>query len=213
MDTTTTLAQPADVPAAPSLAARTDNRALLLIALFKLAKALLFLAAAFGTLRMINKDTEVEAKKILHVFRMHDDGKIARAILVKANVIDNPHKRIIGAVLAFYGLLFSIEGFGLLARQRWAEYFTVIMTATGIPIELYELLHRPNHAKVVELVPEEQRHLLIFDKFFLLKLAALGLNVAILWFLIHYVRHNNPHKLAERKDAPPLGEEGSKATV
>lgn len=169
----------------------------MVIAIFKLAKAALVFAAAFGLFRMVNKDTEVEVKKIIHVFRIQDDSKIARTILLKANVIDDPHKRIIGGLLIFYGMLFSVEGFGLLARKRWAEYFTIILTATGIPIELYEIFHRTSHAgkALGKVVPEDQRHLFIFDRLFILKISALLLNVAILWFLIAYVRRNDPHRL------------------
>ena len=209
MDTTTTPPPPpaaavAAVPEGPAGHAQAGNRAIVAIALFKLAKAALFFAVAFGVLRMVNRDTQVEVRKVLHVFRLQDDGKIARAILLKANVIDDPHKRIIGGVLAFYGLLFSIEGFGLLARKRWAEYFTVIMTATGIPYELYEIFHRTNHAAkgVGQLVPQEQRHLFVFDKLMLLKITALVVNVAILWFLILYVRKNDPHRLKAAAETP-----------
>lgn len=221
MDTTTAPAttmdptpRPAAVPFAHHGKAQAGNRGLLLIATFKLAKALLFFAVAFGVMRMVDKDTQVEVKKVLHVFRMHDDGKIAREILLKANAIDNPHIRIIGGLLALYGTLFAIEGIGLLLRQRWAEYFTVIMTATGIPIELYEIFHRTNHADkgVGGLVPEGQRHLFVFDKLMILKISALLVNVAILWFLINYVRRNNPHRRATLPDAIP-GSEGQAGTA
>ncbi len=216
MDTTTTPAtssRPVAVPVARRGKAQAGNRGLLLIALFKLGKALLFFAVAFGVMRMGNKDTQVEVKKILHMFRMHDDGKIAREILLKANVIDSSHMRIISGLLALYGVLFAIEGFGLLARKRWAEYFTVIMTATGIPIELYEIFHRTNHASsgVAKLVPEDQRHLFVFDKLMILKISALVINVGILWFLIHYVRRNGSHQPATLADAQlPGGGEGSR---
>jgi uncharacterized membrane protein (DUF2068 family) len=43
----------------------------------------------------------------------------------------------------FYGVMFAVEGFGLLLRQRWAEYMTVITTMTFLPLELFELIFRP----------------------------------------------------------------------
>ena len=41
------------------------------------------------------------------------------------------------------GRLFVVEGIGLLLHKRWAEYFTVITTGLLMPIEIYELVHRP----------------------------------------------------------------------
>ena len=209
MDTTTAPATPATssvVPVPSATTAHAGNRALMAIALFKLVKAAMVFAAAFGLFRMVNKDTAVEVRKIIHVFRIQDDSKIAKAILLKANVIDNPKKRIYGGLLVFYGLLFSVEGIGLLARKRWAEYFTIVLTATGIPIELYEIFHRTKHAThgvAGQLVPEAQMHLFVFDRWFIFKVLALVLNVAILWFLIAYVRRNDPHRLKEAAPANP----------
>ena len=68
----------------------------------------------------------------------------------------------VGLVALGYAVLFGIEGVGLLLGKYWAEWFTVIATASLIPIELYETLHR----------------------FGWLKLAALLGNVAIVWYLV-----------------------------
>ena len=37
---------------------------------------------------------------------------------------------------------FFDEGVSLLLRKRWAEYFTVIVTASFIPLEIYELVKK-----------------------------------------------------------------------
>lgn len=57
--------------------------------------------------------------------------------------------------------MFAVEGTGLLLRKRWAEYLTTGVTASLVPLELYERAHRPSA----------------------LKLAGVLLNVAIVWFL------------------------------
>jgi uncharacterized membrane protein (DUF2068 family) len=68
----------------------------------------------------------------------------------------------VGLVTLGYAVLFGIEGIGLLMGKYWAEWFTVIATASLVPIELYETLHR----------------------FGWLKLAALLGNVAIVVYLV-----------------------------
>jgi uncharacterized membrane protein (DUF2068 family) len=41
-----------------------------------------------------------------------------------------------------YAAVFLVEGVGLLLRRRWAEYLTVIATASLLPLEVYELVER-----------------------------------------------------------------------
>ncbi|TAM58420.1 MAG: DUF2127 domain-containing protein [Rhodanobacter sp.] len=47
----------------------------------------------------------------------------------------------IGLLALGYAAMFATEGIGLWLRKHWAEWFTVIATASLIPIELYETLH------------------------------------------------------------------------
>jgi len=41
------------------------------------------------------------------------------------------------------------EGTGLALRKRWAEYFTILVTASFLPLEIYELAHRVTAIKIV----------------------------------------------------------------
>lgn len=58
----------------------------------------------------------------------------------------------IGLVTLGYAVLFGIEGLGLWLGKYWAEWFTVIATASLIPLELYEVLIRFNGIKLAMLV-------------------------------------------------------------
>ena len=66
----------------------------------------------------------------------------------------------------FYAALLLTEGTGLLLRKRWAEYFTVIITASLMPLEFYELI----------------------EKFTLTRVAVIILNAVIVWYLIVQLR-------------------------
>ena len=52
---------------------------------------------------------------------------------------------IVGSFL--YGGLFLTEGIGLWLLKRWAMWFTVIITASFLPIEIYELADHPSTGK------------------------------------------------------------------
>ncbi len=49
----------------------------------------------------------------------------------------------------FYAVLLSIEGVGLCLRKRWAEYLTVVITASLLSFEFYELAHRVTLSGIV----------------------------------------------------------------
>jgi uncharacterized membrane protein (DUF2068 family) len=40
--------------------------------------------------------------------------------------------------------VFAVEGVGLWLQRRWAEWLTVVVTASLIPLELWELVHKPS---------------------------------------------------------------------
>ena len=206
--TTPVIPPPVAVPTAAAAAKRAGNQALAMIAVFKLAKALLFFAVAFGLLRMIDKDTAGELRKLLHVFRIDGDRGFIKDLLVKANVIENPQKKLFATLAVISGFMFCLEGVGLLLRKKWAEYLTVILTSCGIPIELYEIFHRTSHAvnsPMIQLVPEEQRAAFVLDKMMLLKIGVLLLNSLIVWFLVSHLRrtHRAEKALAAETGARP----------
>ncbi len=65
-----------------------------------------------------------------------------------------------------YAAVLLTEGTGLLWRRRWAEYVTVLATASLIPVEVYEVV---KHTTATRLV-------------------VLSLNGMVVWYLIRRVR-------------------------
>jgi len=72
----------------------------------------------------------------------------------------------IGIAACVYAAVFAVEGWGLWRGRRWAEWLTVIVTASLIPFETWELHHR----------------------FTWLKLSALIVNIAVVWYLAWLLR-------------------------
>ncbi|MGH7524549.1 MAG: DUF2127 domain-containing protein [Gemmatimonadales bacterium] len=75
--------------------------------------------------------------------------------------------RLIGGGAFLYSALFLTEGIGLWRQRRWAEYLTVVATASFIPFEVFELIQRIT-------VP---------------RIAALVINIAVLVYLIWKLKH------------------------
>lgn len=55
-------------------------------------------------------------------------------------------------LVAAYAVLQMVEGVGLWAARRWAEYLAAVATSLFVPIETYELAHRPTVLKALALV-------------------------------------------------------------
>ena len=181
----------------------TGNKGLFLIAIFEVVKAGLFLMAAAGVFHLINRDTQVELTKLLHAFRISGDSHFVKSMLPKAADFIDPHKRVFGGLLLLYAALHATEGLGLLLRARWAEYFTIAMTAIPIPYELYLLIHHTTHARVPQLVPPDQKWIALFSQhIFVWKILVLIGNVGIVCYLVYHLRHNHPAKTLEAKSTP-----------
>ena len=186
-------AVPIDLPT-DSTGASARNRGLFLIAVFNLIKAALFVVAAAGVFHLVNRDTHVELSKLLHAFRLDGDRAFLKNLLLKANVITDPTKRILGGVLLLYAGMYAIEGVGLWLRKRWAEYFTAAMTALPLPLEVYMLVHHTTHSEVSHLVSSEQQVTLFASSHvFVLKIAALAINAAMLVYLVYHLWRGGKH--------------------
>jgi uncharacterized membrane protein (DUF2068 family) len=120
-----------------------------LIAVFKLAKAVLFVCAGIGLLHFLNKDVETRLQHLMDSLHVDSDNHIAKQVLKQAGLLTKDKLAALSAIAFFYAALFATEGTGLFLRKRWAEYFVVIVTASLLPFEGYEIWHRITWAKIL----------------------------------------------------------------
>jgi uncharacterized membrane protein (DUF2068 family) len=118
------------------------GRGLRVIAAFKLLKALALIAVGVGALRLLHKDVAAIAEHWINMFQVDPHNHFIDLLLAKlANVNDHRLKELsIGTFI--YAGVFLVEGTGLALQKRWAEYFTIVTTASLLPIEIYELARR-----------------------------------------------------------------------
>jgi uncharacterized membrane protein (DUF2068 family) len=120
------------------------DRGLLLIGLFKLAKAIFFFCLGIGAFRLLHRNLTDEVMKLASALRFDPEGRLVGLLLEQVDLIDAHRLREIGfATFAYSGLALT-EGLGLLLEKPWAEYLTLILTISFLPWELYELARHPN---------------------------------------------------------------------
>jgi uncharacterized membrane protein (DUF2068 family) len=60
--------------------------------------------------------------------------------------------RLVGVVFTVYALVEGVEAYGLWYQRRWAEYLTFLVTASLLPLEVYELAQRLSVLKIITIV-------------------------------------------------------------
>ena len=124
----------------------------LLIAVFKLVKGCLLFLAGIGALSLLRKDQAELINHWSHVLQLHMHNRWIQNFLIKLGMVDRRHWGLIVGTTFFYSALLLTEGIGLLLEKVWAEYLTFIITASFIPIEVYELTTRVTVARIVILL-------------------------------------------------------------
>jgi uncharacterized membrane protein (DUF2068 family) len=121
---------------------RHHNRLLILIAAFKLAQALLFIAVGAGALRLVHKNVGDLLEQLANHMRFNPESRLVNFILEKASLVDDRMLRRIGELGFIYAGLDLLEGTGLYLEKAWGEYLTLAITASFLPLEIFEVTRR-----------------------------------------------------------------------
>lgn len=112
------------------------------IAVFKLAKGLLVAAVAAGLLG---------GQRWLGELRVDPDNRYIHAVLAKISSLSPQQLQEIGLGGFLYAAVFLVEGIGLWMGKRWAEWLTVVVTGSFVPLEVYELVKQATALRAVAL--------------------------------------------------------------
>jgi uncharacterized membrane protein (DUF2068 family) len=128
------------------------SRGLWLIAAFKLVKGLGLLILGIGALKLLHKDVAAEVERWINLLRFDPHNHHIEKLLAKLGMIDERRLEELSAGTFFYAGLFLTEGIGLALRKRWAEYLTIVSTASLLPLEIYEITKRVTTGRIVLLL-------------------------------------------------------------
>jgi uncharacterized membrane protein (DUF2068 family) len=116
------------------------DRGLLLIASFKMLKALLLVAGGLAALKLLQPDAARSVNEWVAALPLDSQRRLAHRFLVRLTGLPAGRLHALGIAFFAYAGLFVVEGIGLWRQKRWAEYLTVIATSSFVPLEIYELV-------------------------------------------------------------------------
>jgi uncharacterized membrane protein (DUF2068 family) len=121
-----------------------DNRLLRILAAYKLFKALILVVAGIGALRLLHhNDADNIVTHLAAKLGLRPGGRYLDLALAKLANIPSKDFRDLGIGSFVYAALFLTEGIGLWLMKPWAEWFTAIITASLIPLEIVEIHREP----------------------------------------------------------------------
>jgi uncharacterized membrane protein (DUF2068 family) len=161
--------------------AKSHDRFMQAIAIFKFFKAILFVLAALGAFGLMQGGLADRARDWGSALAFTSGQQIVRHAIMFITGLSRSKIAALGLVALFYAALFLTEGIGLWRERRWAEYLTVIATGSLIPVEIWEIAHRPTP----------------------LRFATFIVNVAVVVYLIVRLRRGRGAAEAKNDDRVP----------
>ncbi len=118
------------------------------IGIFKLLQTTAWLLLGIGALRLLHKDLlEVVEHWILEL-RFNPEGHIVSLLLGQVALLSPHRMKQISAAIFGMAALDALEGVGLVLEKTWAEYVTLILTASFLPFELRAVVRHPTEIRV-----------------------------------------------------------------
>lgn len=152
------------------------DRWIIAIGVFKLLQALLFVLLGIGAVRLLHRDLIDVAEHFILAMRFNPEGHLVNLFLDKVALIDPRRLKQISAAIFVIAGLDIIEGTGLVMEQVWAEFVTLILTASFLPVELFQML----------------RHLTW------IRISLFVINFAVVAYLLYYVQLRMQERRARR---------------
>ena len=129
-----------------------DNRMIRVIAFFKLVNASLLIAVGVAALRLLHEDLANTFAAWAPRLGLGPGSRFVGRVMLEAAKLTPTKVKDLAAGSFIYAGLFVTEGVGLWFLKRWAEWLTVIITASLLPVEIYEIARHPGVVKVLLLV-------------------------------------------------------------
>lgn len=125
----------------------SHRRAMQAVALMEAVKGFIVLGAGFGLLTLLHRDVARIAVSLVTRLHIDPDQHFAGLFLDAAYHVTDKRLWLGAAFAALYSAIRLSEGFGLWFERRWAEWLGAFSGVVYVPVEVYELWHKPSWVK------------------------------------------------------------------
>jgi uncharacterized membrane protein (DUF2068 family) len=132
----------------------------------KLIKGSLLLLLALGVYSLSDNNLPAEFRHLLEFLHLDPEKKFFTDLADRVAAVTPANLIWLARGTVIYSLFSLVEGVGLIFRISWAGWLAIGESAFFIPIEIFELVHRP-----------------LSNRSFLGVFTVLALNVLIVWYL------------------------------
>lgn len=125
---------------------RVHQRSILLwwIIAFKIAKAALLIALGVFLLDYLHRGPLAAVITLARAIHLSTDSQLFDRAVSLAMDATPARQAALGVTALGYAVIFLIEAVGLSRRRAWARWFTIGVTASLLPIEVFEIVKRPD---------------------------------------------------------------------
>lgn len=102
----------------------------------------MFIAVAVGALRLLHKDLGDVLQQLANHLRFNPESRFVNFVLDRAAIVNDRLLRRFSIALFAYAALGISEGIGLYLEKAWGEYLTLGITASFLPWEIFEVMHK-----------------------------------------------------------------------
>jgi uncharacterized membrane protein (DUF2068 family) len=139
---------------APRVRRGKEVRSALILKVFaveRFLRGLIFLALAYGLWRFkyarhsidvaFDRERPIVRELFLQLGYNIDNSKLV-GLIQHALTLSSGSITLLAAGLAAYAVVEAVEGAGLWLARRWGEYFAMVATSVGLPLEIYDLTRK-----------------------------------------------------------------------
>ena len=122
------------------------------VAVFEATKGALVLAAGFGLLGLLHKDTHKIACEFISRVHLSSAQKYSKLFIDLAGKITDSKLWLFASLALIYSAFRFVEGYGLWKERVWGEWLAVGSGTIYLPIEIYEVCVKISFVSVFALV-------------------------------------------------------------
>ena len=128
------------------------SAALRTIAMFEVIKAAVVLVLSCGLFHIMHKNLDEFAERVVQVLHVNPEGKLSNLFFELASHSSNRDLCVLALGTLAYASVSLTEAYGLWREREWAQWFSLLSTASYLPTELYWMLGHPSWLKCAVLI-------------------------------------------------------------